>query len=302
LRIGAIGASGVLGRSVLPLLLARGHDVHALVRSPQTARLAPHRRLTLFQADILERESLQAGVAECDAVLHLATAIPPPGTAPDWTRNTAVRTIGTRNLLQAATAAHVRRYIQQSIAMIYAGAGSEWITEASPTAPPSAISAPVLDMESQVRASSPDWIILRGGMFYGPGTARMFEWNELARAGRLMLPGQGDDYLSLIYVEDMASAVVAAAEAPVGRFTANIVDDEPVTYKDLFCFIADLHHAPRPLCGALSAFPSLRVTNALAKERLDWKPQHTYRTGWIAGPAPAERSRPEQSPSQERNE
>jgi nucleoside-diphosphate-sugar epimerase len=80
------------------------------VRNPQTAALTAHDNLILFQADILEAESLRAGVAGCDAVLHLATAIPAPGAAQDWSRNTAVRTVGTRNLLQIAAAAQTRHW------------------------------------------------------------------------------------------------------------------------------------------------------------------------------------------------
>jgi nucleoside-diphosphate-sugar epimerase len=117
------------------------------------------------------------------------------------------------------------------------------------------VTAAVHDMEAQARASGLDWIILRGGMLHGPGTARMFEWNELALVGRLTLPGDGSDYLSLIHVEDMASAVVAATEAQAGMFTVNIVDDEPVTYRELFGFVADLHGAPFSRIGRLLAIP-----------------------------------------------
>jgi len=283
-RIAVVGASRVLGRSVVPALLARGHLVHALVRNPPTAALAAHDNLILFQADILEAESLRAGVAGSDAVLHLATAIPAPGAPSDWSRNTAVRTFGTRNLLQVAAAAQTRRYIQQSIAMVYAGAGAEWVTEAAPMAPYTPVTAAVHDMEAQVRTSNLDWIILRGGMFYGPGTARMFEWNELALAGRLTMPGDGSDYLSLIHVEDMASAVVAAAEVQTGMFTVNIVDDEPVTYRNLFGFVAGLHGVPSLALGGSSPIPSLRVSNHLSKELLGWAPRYkTYRAGWIRG-------------------
>lgn len=287
MRIAVVGASGVPGRSVVPLLLARGHEVHALVRNPQTAALAAHNNLMPFEVDILEAESLRAGVAGCEAVMHLATAIPAPGTPPDWSRNPAVRTTGTRNLLQVTAAAKARRYIQQSITMVHASAGDEWVTEVAPMAALTPVTAAVHYMEARVRGSGLDWIILRGGMFYGPGTARMFEWNKLALAARLTMPGDGSDFLSLIHVEDMASAVVAAAETQTRMFTVNIVDDEPVTYCDLFGFIADLHGAPSPAVGGSSPFPSLRASNRLAKERLGWAPRYkTYRAGWIKGPPP----------------
>ena len=71
----------------------------------------------------------------------------------DWERNTAIRTSGTRNLLKVATQAGARRYIQQSIALVYESAGDAWVTETSATAPSTPITAPVHNMEAQVMAS-----------------------------------------------------------------------------------------------------------------------------------------------------
>ncbi len=292
MRTAVIGATGVLGRCAVPILLARGHDVHALVRNPQDGGLPVHARLTLFQADILDSTSLHAGVTGCDAVLHLATAIPKHGSPADWARNTAIRTSGTGNLLKAAAQAGVRRYVQQSIAFVYENAGDAWLTEASAIAPPTPITAPVHDMEARVMASQLEWLILRGGVFYGPGTGRMIDWNDLALKEALAAPGDGGGYVSLIHVEDMASAVVAAAEASAHDAIVNIVDDEPVSYRELFDYVARIYNSAKPAAGGPPIFSSMRVSNRRAKDLLGWAPRYkSYRDGWIAGSSPSAVSR-----------
>ncbi len=288
MQTSVIGATGVLGRYVVPMLLARGHEVRALVRNPQNSGLPIHGRLTLFQADILDSTSLHAGVAGCDAVVHLATAIPKRGTPVNWERNTAIRTSGTSNLLKVAAQARARRYIQQSIALVYENVGDAWVTETSAIAPPTLITAPVHNMEAQVMASQLEWLILRGGIFYGPGTGRMFDWNELALNERLTVPGDGGGYVSLIHVEDMASAVVAAVEASARGAIVNVVDDEPVTYSELFNYVARLHNSAAPAAGGPPIFPSLRVSNRRAKDLFGWAPRYkSYRDGWSPNSSPS---------------
>lgn len=280
MRVAVLGATGVLGRSVLPALAGRGHAVVAVARDP--ARVASQgARVRAVRGDILDPATLAAPLAGCDAVLHLATAIPPPGG--DWTMNDRVRREGTRNLLAAAVAARVPRYVQQSIAMLHAGPREVLATEDSPLAPgPNQVSA--LDMEALVREAPLDWVILRGGLFYGPGTGRWEAWNAAARAHHLVTPGDGDDYVSLVHVEDMAAAVVLAAESRLARAVLNVVDDAPVTYRALFAHVARLHGAPPPAAGGPLALASFRVGNARAREHLGWSPRYPdYRSGWTTG-------------------
>jgi nucleoside-diphosphate-sugar epimerase len=283
LKVAVVGATGVLGRNVITALLARNHSVHAIARNPDDFPLL--NRVSLFRGDILNKGSLTEGLAGCDAALHLATAIPKRGEPTDWSRNTAVRTTGTRNLLEASADAKVCRYVQQSMVLVYADGGDQWITEASSIANPSALTKPMLEMEELVAVSTLDWVILRGGVFYGPGTERMYDWNEHALAGSLAMPGGGADFVSLIHVQDMADAVAAAVDSPLHREIVNVVDDEPVTYRELFDFIAYRHGAPAPKDGGALVFPSLRVSNARAREQLAWKPRYpSFREGWLSGP------------------
>jgi len=206
MRVVVVGATGVLGRSVIPRLVERGHAVRAVVRRPEQARVLERLGVEATPGDILDPASLDHAVAGCDGVLHLASAVPRPGAAPRWDVNDRIRHEGTCHLLAAATRGGARRYVQQSIALVYGEQGTRVADEATPLAPgPVARSA--ADMEGLVGSSALDWRILRGGIFYGPGTGREDAWRAAARAGALRPPGDGSALVSLIHVADMARAV-----------------------------------------------------------------------------------------------
>jgi nucleoside-diphosphate-sugar epimerase len=203
--------------------------------------------------------------------------VPRPGAAGDWSRNDQVRRAGTRNLLQAARAAGVRRYVQQSIVFLYAGAGDAWLDETAPLDPGGLSSA--LEMEQQVRASGLEWCILRGGAFYGAGTGQEEHWRAQAQAGQLRLPGDGQAFISLIHSADMARAVALAAEAAPSGSLFNVVDDEPARWSALLGFVAAQAGAAEPAAGG-PARPSLRCRNQQLKQALGWQPAYpTYRSG-----------------------
>jgi nucleoside-diphosphate-sugar epimerase len=266
----------VLGRQVVPRLVERGHAVRAVVRRPDLAHGLAAAGVEIVAGDILEPESLHAGARGCDAALHLATAIPKAGG--DWSRNDRIRREGTRNLLAAAEAAGVRRYVQQSIVMLYGDTGQAVVDESAPLqASPYIQSA--ADMEQLVQASALDWCILRGALFYGAGAGLEEEWRQAARAGELM-PGSGNDLISLIHPEDMARAVVLAAEAAPARSIYNVVDDEPVRYADLFAYVAAQLGVAAPAAGGPRRFASFGCSNARIKRELGWQPAYpTYRSG-----------------------
>ncbi len=283
-RIAVVGATGVLGRPVVQRLLARGHTVRAIVRRPDTAMTgrAQAPQLEVVQGDILEPVSLATGLQGCDVVLHLATAIPRPGAAPDWSRNDRIRVDGTRHLLAAAEHAGCRRYVQQSVAMLHAGAPDVTATEDAPLQGQGVL-ASALEMERRVQASRLHWVILRGGLFYGPGTDFSAGTHRQARAGQLQLPGQGLHYVSLVHVDDMAQAVVLAAESDASQLALNIVDDRPVTWRELLEHVAALHGATPPQPGGAPGLPGFRVGNRRAREVLGWASRYPdYRSGWVA--------------------
>ncbi len=146
--------------------------------------------------------------------MHLATAIP-RGPGGDWSRNDRIRREGTANLLAAAAAQGVRRYIQQSIVMLYGDTGSTMVDESAPLQPRPGIQS-AADMEELVRQSGMEWCILRGALFYEAGAGLEDEWRQAARRGELILPGDGSDRISLIHTVDMARAVVSCRRVGAG--------------------------------------------------------------------------------------
>jgi len=278
LRIAILGATGVLGRPVVTRLLERGHEIVAIARDP--TRLATRPNVRAVHGDILDPATLAAPLEGCDALLHLATAIPRTGTRADWSANDRVRREGTRNLLAAARSIGRLRFIQQSVAMLLAGPRDVIADEDAPLRPGPHLES-ARDMERAVCDSDVPWVILRGGAFYGRTSDRMEHLNRLAREGRLAIPGDGGDYISLAHVEDVADAVVRATESDLAGEVFNIVDDYPVTYRELYEFVARLNAAPAPGTGGPPLLPNFRVSNARARRTLGWQPRFKdYRVGW----------------------
>lgn len=279
MKIAVIGATGVLGRHVVPRLVERGHHVRAIAhRATEVARL---RRMGIdaVAGDILRPDTLAPGTAGCEAALHLATAIPRPGEVQDWSMNDRIRREGTRNFVAACRASGVRRYVQQSVALLHGDHGSEIVDEGAPLQP-DRITQSAVDMEAFVQGTDLDWCILRGGLFYGPDTGREAGWQEGARAGTLQIPGDGSSLMSLVRVVDMARAVAMAVErAPAGSIY-HVVDDRPVTQGVLYRYVAAQVDGAEPQPGGKSVLPSLGCSNGRIKSALGWEPVYpTYRSG-----------------------
>jgi 2-alkyl-3-oxoalkanoate reductase len=275
------GATGVLGRALLPRLVAGGYDVRGIARRAPSAPLPAG--VELLEADLLGADLLGAGglhdlVRGCDAVVHIATAIPADGTVPGaWDLTARLRTDGTRRLLEAALAGGVERYVQQSIVMAYRDGGEAWLDEQAPlddSPERAATCGPVIEMEAIIREVDPQrlaWTILRGGSFVGPGTGQDVLIDELRR-GRAVVPGDGSSYFAPVDVTDMASGVVAALDRAPGGSTFNIVD-EPLRYGDYVDRLADLTRVARPRrVPELPQRPSWRCTNRAAADALGWRP------------------------------
>ncbi|HYD86674.1 MAG TPA: NAD(P)H-binding protein [Vitreimonas sp.] len=284
--IAILGANGVYGRWLTPRLVAAGYAVRALVRRPEAAGVAAGCGADIRVADIFDEASLVAGLEGCDLGVNLATSLPGPSGRGTYEANDRVRSEGTPIWTAACRKAGVQRVIQQSIAMLSASGTDEWSDEETIFPADDSVTGRALAasaaMEKAIRASDLDWLILRGGLFYGPGTGFDDDWFARARAGKLRLPGDGSDFVSLLHIADMAAATLAAVQKWPSRQTLIIADDEPARWKDVFSFIAQSAGAPAPEAGGRAGFPSFRVSNRRARAALNWAPFYTnYRVGLV---------------------
>jgi nucleoside-diphosphate-sugar epimerase len=286
LTVAILGANGVYGRQLTPRLIESGFSVRALVRRPEAAGVAIACGADVRTADIFDEASMVAALEGCDIGINLATSLPGPSGRGSYEENDRVRRDGAPVWLEACRKAGVGRVIQQSIAMLSASGSDAWSDEDTVFTGAEGVTASAfaasIAMEDAVRASDRDWIILRGGLFYGPGTGFDDEWVTRARAGKLRLPGDGSDFVSLLHISDMAVATVAAVKQRPSRQTLIIADDEPAPWRDVFGFIARSVGASEPEAGGRAGFPSFRVRNARAKAALNWAPFYTnYRAGLV---------------------
>jgi nucleoside-diphosphate-sugar epimerase len=288
--IAVLGGSGVYARHLLPRLVAAGYTTRALVRRPETADVARACGADIRTADIFDKASLIAALEGCDVAINLATSLPGPSGRGTFEANDHLRRDGTPIWFEACREAGVLRTIQQSIAMLSSSAGDSWSDEDSPgeDSPAAPIpdevaaraAAAALAMEQVARGSGLDCLVLRGALFYGPGTGFDDDWFARARAGKLRMPGDGSGYVSLVHIADMAAATIAALERWPEPKTLIIADDRPVTWRELFTFIAQSVGAAAPAEGGRIGFPSFRVRNTKAREALAWSPFYAdYRAG-----------------------
>lgn len=298
MNIFVTGATGVLGRSCVDLLIHAGHHVRGLARS--AANLATIQKLggEPIEGDLFDPVSIRRAMGDCEAVLHLATKIPPPNKMkqPDaWAENDRIRRAGTRNLVDAALANGATTLVYPSICLLYADSAVDWIEAPTARVQPASITESTLAAEADVQrfsAAGQRGIVLRMGAFYGRQASQTIL--DLARYGMAAAFGGADTYRSSIWIDDAASAVLSAlSKAPAGTF--DIVDDEPLTNHDAKQAIATavgkrrLWRLPKfALRWALG--PELmevlsrnqRVSNRRFKDATGWIPQvRSARLGWL---------------------
>jgi nucleoside-diphosphate-sugar epimerase len=288
-RIFMTGASGVIGRRVVPRLVAGGHQVSAAARSPARRNELDRLGARPVSVDLFDGTSLAEAMAGHDTAINLATHIPHstaktllPGA---WRQNDKLRRITSRLLVDAAIAKGVARVIQESFAPVYAGQGDAWITEESPLHPVR-YNRTVTDAEhaaERFTRSGGVGIVLRFAGFYGPDSTQLGDMLQSVRRGMLPLPGDPDAFFSFVSHDDAAAAVVAALSLPSGAY--NVVDDEPVTRRVLGDTLAALLGVkpPRPLpkwvtplLGSIGELMSRsqRISNRKLREAGDWRPRY----------------------------
>lgn len=283
--IAILGATGVYARHLVPRLVANGHGVRALVRRPEAAGIARACGAEVRVADIFDEDAVAAALDGCAIGVHLATSLPGPSGRGDFAANDRLRRDGTPIWLRACQRAGVARVLQQSIAMVNASEGDAWSDEdtayrGGPDDLAGRAIRTALAMEDCIRGAALDWLILRGALFYGPGTGFDDDWFARARADQLRIPGDGSGFVSLVHIADMAAATVAAIDRWPSRQTLIVADDHPPQWRDLFAYVASVAAAAAPTDGGRLGFPNFRVRNTRARDVLTWAPAYPdYRSG-----------------------
>lgn len=285
------GATGVLGKPVVRLLIEAGHQVYALSRSEKNTSLIRQLGADPIAVDLFDQHGLVTALETMKAtvLVHLATRIPPTarvGKIASWQENDHIRRDGTRVLVDAALAAGVQTFIYPSFYYVYPDRGNEWIDALSTPVQSHVIQQATIDAEAEVARFTNGQrrgIVLRLGSLYGPEVPSALEQWQLARKGIAALPGVGDAYLSSVWIDDAARAIVIAlAEAPAGVY--DIVDDQPLTRDAMAAALAQsagrhrLFRIPRKIMKLLTGSAadmvdrSQRVSNRRFQELTSWKP------------------------------
>lgn len=298
MHIFVTGATGVLGNAVVPLLVAAGHHVRALSRSENNVEVLRRLGAEPVPTNLFDLASLKQTLAGSEVVLHLATKIPPTsqvGRRSAWEENDRIRGEGTRNLATAAMAVGVHTLIYPSVCLAYPDSGDRWIDASTTPVQSHVLQQSTLDAEAEVAGFAGQdrrGIVLRMGAFYGPESPQTLEQLRYARMGIAAFPGPGDAYLSQIWIQDAGSAVVTAlTQVPSGTY--DIVDNDPLTRRELFKVIARsvgrrrLLHLPGPLMRLMTGVAadmlsrSQRVSNHRFRELTGWQPSVLdARAGW----------------------
>lgn len=306
MRVFVAGASGAIGRRLVPKLVAAGHEVTGTTRSEERAAAIRAAGAQAAVVDVFDAERLRQAVedARTEVVIHELTSLPDRldfRKQEVYEPTNRVRTDGTRNLLDAARAAGARRFVCQSIAFAYRPDGERVKTEddALMDSAPGPFGGGVRalhEMEQLVLgAEGLEGVVLRYGFFYGPGTYYADDGTTTSDVRRRRMPvvGKGTGLFSFVHVDDAADATVAAVErgAP-GVY--NIADDEPAQMRDWLPVFAEAAGAKKPfrvpvwlarLVGGREVpvfAEELRgASNEKAKRELGWQPAHpTWRTGF----------------------
>jgi 2-alkyl-3-oxoalkanoate reductase len=308
MRVFVTGATGALGRFLVPGLIAAGHEVTATTRTPAKVAQLRDAGAESVVLDGLDREAVIAAVraASPEVIVHEMTALADMRSLRNMDRVFAatneLRTRGTDNLLAAAERAGTRRVIAQSAERMNERSGGPVKTEedppdSRPVASAARTVAAIKHVEQSVPVRAPEGLVLRYGSFYGPGASEPLL--DMVRKRQLPVIGGGTGIWSFIEITDAAAATVAA----VGRGAPgiyNITDSDPAPVSQWLPYLAKVAGAKSPLrmpawLGRLLAgefvvaqMTSARGTsNEKARKVLGWEPRYaSWREGfraWVSG-------------------
>ena len=308
MRVFVAGATGAIGKQLVPRLVAAGHEVHGMTRSGSKRAMLDELGAVPVVADALDPDQVAdaVGRARPEVIVHELTAIGAVDMRHfdrDFALTNRLRTEGTDYLLSAGQAVGVRRFVAQGVGAYaaYARTGGPVKSEEDPLdpVPPGEMretAAAIRHLEDAVLAARwTEGIVLRYGVFYGPGTslAAGEEQFELVRQRKFPLVGDGGGVWSFIHVADAAEATVAAIERG-SRGAYNIVDDDPAPVAEWLPALAQTLSAKKPMrvprfvgrlfagqAGVVMMTEVRGASNANARRELAWAPAHpSWREGF----------------------
>lgn len=282
------GATGVMGRRAVPVLIEGGHQVTAAGRNREKLEALERLGAKTVALDLFDPAAVRRAVAGHQVVINLATSIPSLARSffrSAWRLNDRVRREAAANLVEAALASGAQRYVQESFAPTYPDCGDEWIDEGTPLQPV-AYNRTVADAEASAerfRQAGRVGVVLRFASFYGPDSDFIRAMIQSARHGWLPIFGAPGGFFSPVAHNDAATAVVAALEGPAGAY--NVSDDAPLRRCEVArAFGAALDMAaprlpPRwmgKLGGSLgeALARSQRISNHKLEAASDWRPKY----------------------------
>lgn len=288
MRVFVTGATGVIGRRVVALLVGEGHHVTGVGRSPGACAALERQGAHAARVSLFDAAALRGALRGHDAVVNLATHIPSSSTRMllrwSWRENDRVRREGSALMVDAALAVGIGRFVQESFAPVYEDGGDRWIGEQWPLRP-APYNRTVLDAErSAARFSAAGGIaaVLRFAYFYGSDSRLLLEMRDMIGKGWAPLPGARSAFVSSITHADAAAAVVAALAAPRGTY--NVTDDTPLQRGEWVDALADALGLARPkplpqwavrLGGSTMELlgRSQRMSNAALRGATGWTPR-----------------------------
>jgi nucleoside-diphosphate-sugar epimerase len=310
MRVFVAGATGAIGKQLVPRLVEAGHEVHGMTRSESKQAMLRELGAVPVVADALDPDQVAEAVgrARPEVIVHQLTAIGAVDVRHfdrDFALTNRLRTEGTDHLLSAGQAVGVRRFVAQGVGGYgaYARTGGPVKTEEDPLDPTPAREmretlAAIRHLEEAVLGARwTEGIVLRYGVFYGPGTslAPGAEQFELVRRRKFPLVGDGGGVWSFIHVADAAEATVAAVERG-SRGVYNVVDDDPAPVAKWLPALAQELGAKKPMrvprfigrlfageAGVVMMTDVRGASNAKAQRELGWRPAHpSWRDGFAA--------------------
>jgi nucleoside-diphosphate-sugar epimerase len=253
MRVFVAGATGAIGRPLIPKLLEAGHEVTALARTPEKARVLEAQGVETALADAFDEAGVREAVvtARPEVLIHQLTALPrsmnPRKYAEALKPTSRLREKTAPYFLAAAREAGVRRVIFQSISFMVAPQGPPVLDETAPVSDDPVARATATMERYVTSAEALEGVVLRYGFFYGPGTwyAPDGFMAELARKRQLAVIGSGEGRSSFVHVDDAAAATVLALDhGKPGVY--NVTDDDPVPQREWVPELARLLGAPKP--------------------------------------------------------